>query len=282
MLRYLAVAAFALATFTVSREASAFCRTTTCDPSSEECIKNDNGCVRSGVPVIWAKMPITYRIYKKGSSKIDDTDALKSAVKKAFHTWEKVECDTGYTSVAFEEGPDITTNKPVGKKEASAPFGIYFRDDSWGHDDDTESLALTNQIYGERSGTIDYADIEVNTADNKFSLDGGDGTDFVAVMIHEAGHYLGLAHSNKTDSIMVPSYCQNQERCSGSVAQLRELSEDDKSAVCALYPPEGNSDSAAAPTTGSCSTMPISRGGLVNCFALVFVAGAIVRRRLRS
>lgn len=281
MLRYLAVAAVTLAALTVSREASAFCRTTTCDPSTEDCIKNENGCVKSGVPVIWAKMPITYRVYKKGSSKIDDTDGLKAAVKKAFHTWEKVQCDTGVTSVEFNEGPDITTNKPVGKKEASTPFGIYFRDDTWGHDDDTESLALTNQIYGERSGTIDYADIEVNTADNTFTLDGGDGTDFVAVMIHEAGHYLGLAHSNKTDSIMVPSYCQDQKRCSGSVAQQRELSEDDKTAVCALYPPAGNS-SDTPPATAGCATIPIHPSDAANCLALVFVASAIVRRRLRS
>ena len=45
------------------------------------------------------------------------------------------------------------------------------------HTDADESLALTNQIYGEVTGNIDYADIKVNTANNDFSLDGKDGID---------------------------------------------------------------------------------------------------------
>lgn len=263
-----------------AREAAAFCRTTTCDASSEECRKNKNGCVRDGVPVVWDKLPITYRFSKKGSKKFDDNDALRDAVRNAFKKWEKVECRDGRTSVRFTEGSDVSSDKPLNKKEASTPFGIYFRDSEWPHSDGDESLALTNQIYGERSGTIDYADIEVNTANNEFSLEGADGIDFESVMIHEAGHYLGLAHSNVESSIMVARYCENADRCNGDVDSLRELSDDDKDAVCAVYPPGKEDDSTAIPPAG-CETASSAPRDLAGVFGIVFLASALVRRRLR-
>ena len=275
--RLLIIAGLSMAMLTAAREAAAFCRTTTCDVNTEDCRKNARGCIRDGVPVVWAKLPITYRFYRKGSKKIGDNDALRKAVKRAFETWEKVECQGGRTSVRFVQGADVTTDKPLNKKEGPTPFGIYFRDSEWPHNDSDESLALTNQIYGVRSGTIDYADIEVNTANNEFSLDGADGIDFQSVMIHEAGHYLGLAHSNVDDSIMVARYCQNAERCNGDVASLRELSDDDRDAVCAVYPPSRDDD--PPPDTG-CATTSSPNKDLASGFALVFLATALVRRRM--
>lgn len=278
--RLLLAVALAIGMLTATRGAEAFCRTTTCDVGSENCQKNERGCVKSGVLVVWEKLPITYRFYRKGSKKIGDNEALRDAVRNAFDKWEQVECRDGRTSVRFVEGADITTDKPLNKKEAATPFGIYFRDTEWPHTDADESLALTNQIYGEVTGNIDYADIEVNTANNDFSLDGKDGIDFESVMIHEAGHYLGLAHSNDENSIMVARYCQNADRCNGDVDSLRELSDDDRDAVCAVYPP-GKEDRVPADPAG-CETTSTPRRDLAGGFALCFLAIAVVRRRLRA
>ena len=281
--RLLFIAGLSVATMlATAREAAAFCRTTTCDPGSEDCRKNSRGCIRDGVPVVWQKLPITYRFYKKGSQKIGDNDALRDAVKAAFDTWSSVECRDGRTSVRFVEGADISSDKPLDAKEASIPFGIYFRDTEWPHNDADESLALTNQIYGERTGNVDYADIEVNTANNTFSLSGGDGVDFQAVMIHEAGHYLGLAHSDVDDSIMVARYCQNADRCSGNLEALRELSTDDRNAVCQIYPPARSDSGSSPPPAAGCATTSTSSKDLAGGFALVFLASALIRRRLRA
>lgn len=274
----------AIVVLATTREASAYCRTTTCDMGTEDCRTNDKGCIRDGVPVVWSHLPIVYRFYKKGSAKIGDDKALRTAVKDAFNTWSSVQCSKGRTSVRFQQGDDITADKPLESKQASQPYGIYFRDKAWPHDDDNESLALTNQIYGERTGTIDYADIEVNTFANVFTLDdqNAEGIDFQSVMIHEAGHYLGLAHSLDKDSIMVARYCQSSDRCDLDTEAKRALSTDDEDAVCAVYPPAAPDASADEPATAGCTQSGTKSAELANAFALVFLASAILRRRLRS
>jgi hypothetical protein len=280
--RLLLVAGFVAASTLVTREAPAFCRTTTCDPTSgDSCEKNDNGCIKTGVPLHWDKLPIVYRFYHKGSGKLDNEQA-RTAIRQSFNAWTDVQCTHGKTSLEFQEGPDIAADKPLNAKEASEPFGIYFRDDTWPHSDGDESIALTNQIFGKITGTIDYADIEINTANVDFSLsdDQSDkATDLQAVITHEVGHYIGLAHSNDPDSIMVARYCQSgNERCQGGIDQKRALSLDDQTALCANYGPITQTTSAA-PAAGCVQSSAPPMGDIAVLFGLVCVGGALVRRR---
>ena len=221
-------------------EARAFCRSTACDPTTEQCTNDDNGCPRTGPPLSWRALPLPYRFHAGGSDKLD-MDGVREATRRAFQAWSNVMCNGKRTSLRFEEGADIPGTHPlVGNLPAKVSFGIYFRDDVWPYDDGNESLALTNQKYGKTNGWIDYSSIEVNTTDRAFRLtDTGAGIDLEAVLTHEVGHYLGLAHSNVEDSIMAPSYCQSADRCGTSAAQARALAQDDVDAVCAMYPPRG-------------------------------------------
>jgi Matrixin len=265
-------------------DAAAFCRTTTCDPNNvdEECRTNDNGCVRDGVPIKWKQLPIVYRFHGAGSSKLD-TSGARAAIRSAFDAWENVECPKGRTSLRFREGSDIEEDKPLDKKEATEKFGIYFRDDEWPHDDAEESLALTTQIYGKTSGTIDYADIEINTADTDFRLSDDEGqekVDLQAVVTHEVGHYIGLAHSTDPDSIMMARYCASPDRCGQSTDVARGLSEDDRKAVCTIYPP---TESEASASPGGCAQADLQRpADLVMTLTMGFLGFALVRRRRRS
>jgi hypothetical protein len=281
--RLLVGAAAALAILAHAPLAAAFCRTTTCDPNAgDSCRENSTGCIRDGVPLRWKTSPIVYRFYEGGSTKLED-EPMRKAIRRAFDTWSNVQCQAGRTSLRFREGDDILEDKPVGEKQGPDNFGIYFRDKEWPHDDADESIALTNQIYGKVTGTIEYADIEVNTHGTKFELtdENRDGTDLQAVMTHEVGHYIGLAHSNDADSIMVARYCQaGNDRCKGGIDKARDLAEDDEIAVCSGYPPGGEGTTPVS----SCEQSPAPApriGDAVLAGGLLFLSGAIFRRRAR-
>jgi hypothetical protein len=233
-------AALGLAVVVHAGPASAYCRSTACEPSVENCVKDDKGCPRSGPPLSWKALPLPYRFHAGGTDKLD-MDKVREATRRAFDAWSNVTCNGKRTSLRFEEGADIPGTQPLsGPNKARVSFGIYFRDTDWPYDDGEESLALTNQTYGKTNGFIDYSAIEVNTTTRQYRLtDEEQGIDFQAVLTHEVGHYIGLAHSAVDGSIMAPSYCQSSDRCNGSTDQARALADDDILAVCALYPPSG-------------------------------------------
>jgi len=58
------------------------------------------------------------------------------------------------------------------------------------------------------------------------------------VITHESGHFLGLAHSQRPDAVMSNSYTP------GSITQ-RTLVDDDKQAICSIYPDRQTRNTAA-------------------------------------
>jgi hypothetical protein len=242
----------------LSTPAQAFCRSTTCDPKSGDCTVDEKG----GAPLTWRTLPLVYRFHRAGSSRLDMSRA-RHVIRRAFDTWEDVRCNGKRTSLRFVEGPDVTSMKPLSKRaRAQEPFGIYFRDDQWPYDDGDESLAITSQTFGMYSGYIDYADIEINTTERAYAVeDDEEGIDLQAVVTHEIGHYIGLAHSNVADSIMVSRYCQSGTRCGKDLEASRALADDDIAAVCAMYPPSGIAGVAYEPEGASCAVSGVGRGG---------------------
>ncbi len=85
--------------------------------------------------------------------------------------------------------------------------------------------------------------MEVNSHDNALTTsDTGADFDLQSITTHEAGHFLGLAHSASASATMFPAY---QEHDTG----LRSLDPDDISGICAIYP-------AGAPIPATCDTTP--------------------------
>lgn len=260
-------------------DAFAYCHKSTCNPQKEDCEKDEYDCVSSGRGVAWTALPIPYRFHAGGSQHFDDSD-LRTTVRRAFRTWESVECEDGPTSLVFKQGKDITSDPEQGEA-APLDFGIYFRDDVW--PEQASDIALSRVNAFARNGMIAGANIEVNTAQKTFRLSATDRGEFdlESVLIHEVGHYLGLDHSSDPDSIMVTNYCNGESPCSKSTDALRTLGEDDIAAVCRLYPPKRTNppQQQGCATSSRPASVPVA---IVPSVALLLACLTRLTRRLRG
>jgi hypothetical protein len=202
-------------------------------------------------------------------------EAATRTAHLAFDAWNTAACAGGGTInvQAFDDGPVSAEAASQGCGDAGCdpppndPMHlIVFDDKVWPHDDPNNTLALTTVTYGVKSGEIYDADIEVNTAQHEIVAeepppDGG--YDLQAILTHEAGHFLGMAHATETTPIMYAQYKPG----------ATELTTDDIDGICSTYPP--------LPASGSCSAAPRTAGVGAVAWGVGFVAVAAVRRRRR-
>lgn len=245
----LAAAALAI-TLLAPASASAFCRTRTKGVAANYDAV-ENGCSLEGLPLFWRNSCVGYSIAAAGSKKISYEEASNN-ISLAFTRW------TGASCHADEQGrsrPSIDV-RDLGPVEcAKIEFHsnvpnqnvILFRDDNWEHP--PEVLGLTTVNYSPSNGEIFGADMEINT----YGMDplavrdpvGEKEYDFLSVATHEAGHFLGMGHSDVKSSTMYASYKAGQ-------TVQRVLTDDDIEGICSIYRPDGkrsvlNDFVAAAP-----------------------------------
>ena len=109
---------------------------------------------------------------------------------------------------------------------------IMFRDDAWPHSDEYNTLALTTVTFDTDTGEILDADMEINTKQHSIvtttPVPSG-SYDLESIITHEAGHFLGLAHTPDDSAVMYALYKP------GSAT----LTPDDVAGICAVYAPGG-------------------------------------------
>lgn len=286
------VLASAFLTFTLAgAEASAFCRSTTCrDTATKKCETDENLCPSSGAPLRWPTTCLAYAMNRLGTQSLDPNDT-RPAIAKAFAAWTDVKCADGTTAkMAFTELEPIKCRKSQYNKDAPNVNVVLFQDNDWKYRGIDGTLAKTSVTYNDDTGEIYDADIEVNAANNEVTIDDTDVEyDLQAIMTHEVGHFIGIAHSPKSEAVMYASYSP------GSMTQ-RTLTADDIAAVCAIYPStygaacntepkNGYSPTCDDPeeSGGICSASPGARpgGGLSYGFATIFVGSGLLAARAR-
>jgi hypothetical protein len=225
-------------------QAGAFCRSTTC---RGECPTDGNGCPSTGQPLFWPRSCLGFSLQKNGTQSLDLAD-VRLAIQKSFQAWSEVPCVAGVgaaASMTFSEIEDVACNKSQYNADGANVNVVIFRDDDWTYHGIDGTLAKTAVTYDDTTGEIFDADIEINAAFNNLTVtDTKVGYDLRAIVTHEAGHFIGIAHSPDPVATMFATYAP------GSFAG-RALADDDVAAICAVYPPGRQ---------GSCDTTP--RGGL--------------------
>ena len=235
--------------------AGAFCRTTTVhEPVPYNPV--ESGCWTEGKPLAWAAgAHVPYSLSASASKQISSTDATRIAAL-AFAAWNSAECgDAGEGVLPNVEAYD---NGPVSAEAAADDCGIVpcdssvhdpihfivFDDSTWPFNDPNNTLALTTVTYGVDSGDIVDADIQINSFGHKMTAQEPPPTGFYdlqAILTHEAGHFLGLAHATSSAPIMFAQYQPG----------ATTLTADDREGICAIYPPSPPSSSSSG-----CSVSP--------------------------
>jgi hypothetical protein len=296
--RAAAVAFLAAAAVTAAaRPASAFCRTSSCPDVGTSQVCTPPGPGDCGVALFWGNPCVGWSLQKDASAHTTFAQT-ETIVNEAFHTWTTAACPGGGTPrMKVVEATPATCAKHEYNQAAGNANIILFHDDKWPYEGSPNTLALTTVTYNLDTGEIYDADMELNSADNQFTItDTGVEFDLQSIITHETGHFLGLAHSPDIDATMYPAYTPQ-------TIKLRDLSADDIAGICAVYPPgdavpgscdttprhgfstlcaaDQPADSTSTSTTGGCaaaaSDTPGSWAGLAAALGAIYLASRSVR-----
>jgi hypothetical protein len=255
---------------TFAGTASGYCLMTTCElqPPPAVCSgsRDERGCSIEGRTLHWKGGCLAFSVHRSGSARrhIVASD-LQEVVSAAFHEWEAVDCGMGHgpalQALAY---PQVHCDRVGFAPNGPNQNSWIFRDEYWPHAVEAEeAIALTTLTVQPSTGLILDADVELNSRDNAFTLEGGEGIDLASIVAHESGHVLGLGHSDWATSTMALGYEI------GSV-DARTLEADDERAICSAMPfvessrvcdpePIGGFDVGCEFDDGCCSIAPRRR-----------------------
>ena len=295
-----AAALIAIAALFAAAPARAYCRSTTkcADPANpasthggKQCFPaedDDDDC--SSKVLSWF-VPCTSISVASSGSPLRQIDAATADMlwQQAIDKWLNVDCDGTKPTIGVADlGLIECAVAEYNNTGAGNANELAFVDHGWLDKDSRKpypnALALTEPTFDPHTGEIFGADMELNT--ETFNLGPSGGYDLASVLLHESGHFFGLAHSKDSSNVMFDSY-----------TGLLDLSPDDIAGMCAIYPPdravEGTCDyvprhgfaskcAADEPAKG-CSISPSRSGDPdIVAFVLAGVVAVAARRRRRG
>jgi hypothetical protein len=216
----------------------------------------------AGVPVRWQHDRVELRI----------DPALESAFGKAAVRDAAVVAGEAWRGLANAPDVVIADGAPAPYDAKKRGNGIYLLND-WPFAHDQVAMTITTYTTG---GSIVGVDILVN-GERSFDMlpepsNGAVQHDLAAVLTHEVGHALGLAHSEEDpDATMYPHIRAGE-------THQRSLSTDDEAAIMKAY-------AAAMPVTGnqprvsSCTAVTGGEGSSWMTIALAMLGTVLVIRR---
>jgi len=197
----------------------------------------------TGRPLEWDGSCFHYSVHEDGSGDVDFDDLLE-IVRASFDAWEDVPCSYFY----FVETAPASVDRQEHNEGSGNVNLLVWREspDEWPYG--SAVIALTSVHHEPATGRILDVDIEMNGADFEFGTmdDYPAGThlvDLQSTLTHEAGHSVGLDHSDDPEATMA-LYAQP-----GSTHK-RTLEQDDIDGLCALYPLDADPEVCEEPHCG--------------------------------
>ncbi|HXN33175.1 MAG TPA: matrixin family metalloprotease, partial [Polyangiaceae bacterium] len=225
------------------------------DPTVQGCFSNDPITGRPLPTLFWSNPCVGYSIQRSASSQVSLADATRVAAQ-AFSAWSSAACANGSPSITAVALAPVDCADVPSQEHNSV---IIFRDNGWPYADSANTLGYTTLTVNTCTGEIYGADIEINSSDYQLSASGpvpAGGYDLASILTHEAGHFLGLAHSAEKSAVMFASYH------AGSTA----LTLDDIGGICSIYSGDGTRNTSLGPVASTSVCDPSPRlGFLTEC-----------------
>jgi MYXO-CTERM domain-containing protein len=209
-----------------ANDAAAFCRLTTADPSAA------GVCSTAGRGLAWDRQCISYTIVQREKGDIE-LRTIRDSIDESFQQWLNVECGSGTLPLMLgqTERLGLCTTAQYNRYGPNANT-IMFLDVWEGEDFPSEAFGLTLVWHDPDSGEIFDADMQLNETIAPIAVCGTDCNrnvvDLANVVTHEAGHFLGLGHTNVVGATMSANALLGE-------TSKRSLEQDDKEGICSIY-----------------------------------------------
>lgn len=224
-----------LALLTWAPFASAYCRLRTCKdgPDGALCRRNSHACIAEGELLFYESPCLSFGVAKGGTGRLEISDQeFLQIVQEAFERWERVDCGGGSAPGLFVQSVGLVTqSEPFFCQEPSLNESVWLLDSFWtGLSKD--AIGNTAPVYNLETGEIQDSDVQLNLEKIVGEIQPEQMKEaLLSIATHEAGHFLGLAHTDVPDAIMYAKY--NDADLLG-----RKLVADDVDGICEIYPPE--------------------------------------------
>jgi hypothetical protein len=268
----------------VDHEARAYCFTTTCS-GVDAC---DDVAIPGCTPTLWASRCVGFTVNDRTQGGLAP-ESIEEIAKRAFGRWRGADCGDGLPPGLHVEFMGVVSCATTEYNFDAGNANVIMTTEQPGAGISGHTFALTTTSFNPDTGELLNADIELNVRDHAFTV--GDGVvdvDLEAVLVHEIGHFLGIAHSQEVDATMFPFY-------EPGTTEIRSLTKDDETAICLLYPPSPDIDATCNPlpkhgfspecrvdqTEGDCRVAGPGLAGWISA-ALLGGVGVLARRRLKG
>jgi hypothetical protein len=268
--------------------------------------------VHNGLPVYfhWNRVSVPITVYPNDMSTMTP-DAVELAASAAASAWSQDQLACTFLNLQVSASFDAT--QPAGRDDTHVlVFRSQWCDPAAPDLCQREALAVTSVFAGTTTGTIQDADIEVNTENfvwDDLAMRPANGKqDLQNALTHEMGHFIGLDHncfSPSTDPVThqpIPRQVDNtgvpvpdcatapinvQRATMFNSAELGDLSKrtlepDDQQGVCDIYPVDHPPSLADSNTGCTCRLSPSSsRDALASSVAAMLLLAMMTWTRSR-
>jgi hypothetical protein len=218
-----------------SSNALAFTRTLGCDATGEICSE-----------IFWPTNCADYLINDNADIESDiDQATLVAEIDASFAEWDDE--ITGCSFLTLSNAGFTASTGVAFDNDGEEENVVSFVSDGWldlGPGHDAGAIALTSVFFDPETGVIVNADMEFNAEFFRPVIEGvtpidpldpRTDADIRNTITHEAGHFIGLDHSNLQDATMFAVASE------GEIVK-RDLAQDDIDGICVIYPIDEDPD----------------------------------------